>query len=233
MTDSLTILVTRPSGPAQKTAAALQEKGFSPFIVPLTETISLPLDADPAGFNALIATSVAAFFHAPEMRKEKWRRYPLYCVGSTTAAMARKDGFTVAAIAPTARKLIDLIKNEDKHFLYLAGRFRRPDLEKALSHKHFDVIEVYDTIKCAVDEKEIKNLPARFDIVLFYSALAAENIKPLCHLFDENSIALCLSERIAQSLSADDFKGKRLIVDQPDETAMMEALVSCPIIIAK
>lgn len=227
-----TILVTRPHQQAEKTADVLRQNGFSTFVLPLTKTIPLTPGADPTGFNALIATSTAAFFLAPEERKKKWRQYPLYCVGTTTAEFARKDGFSVVATAPTAQKLIDCLKDENKHFLYLAGRWRRPNIEAAITAQNLDILEIYDTVKCNVDQEVIKNLPARFDALLLYSALAAENIAPLYALFDAQTIAYCLSERIAHSLSAD-FKGKCIIVKEPDEKSIIAALVCNSITVSR
>ena len=62
------ILVTRPQPGASRTMRRLQELGFEPLLLPLTETVGLPVDAGAAGDNAVAVaiTSANAVRHAPK-----------------------------------------------------------------------------------------------------------------------------------------------------------------------
>ncbi|TIX52492.1 MAG: uroporphyrinogen-III synthase, partial [Mesorhizobium sp.] len=40
------VLVTRPEPGASRTAQRLLDQGFQPILLPLTETVALPVDAD-------------------------------------------------------------------------------------------------------------------------------------------------------------------------------------------
>src|SRR3954468_16736309 len=62
------VLVTRPQPGASRTMRRLRELGFEPLLLPLTETVGLPVGADAASDNAVAvaATSANAVRHAPK-----------------------------------------------------------------------------------------------------------------------------------------------------------------------
>jgi len=134
------ILITRPFEEALRSAAKLEDAGYSTLLSPVlymraTET------AWPQGIiDGLIATSAQAFElldlkseqPPPEMR----RLLPLWLVGERTCGAAQRKGFDGPVhIAPHAKQLagdIEAAVKPPARLVYLAGQDRKPDLEKRL-----------------------------------------------------------------------------------------------------
>lgn len=84
------VLVTRPLGSAEETASRLWAMGFEPVVAPLLRIVPRrPTLPDPGAVSAVLVTSrnalpsIPAAFHA----------CPLFAVGDSTAAAARRSGF--------------------------------------------------------------------------------------------------------------------------------------------
>jgi uroporphyrinogen-III synthase len=215
----------------------LQELGFDPILLPLTETMTLPVDAGAAGDNAVAAalTSANAVRHAPGDLIAALAALPCHAVGHRTAEAARAAGFLSVSEGPgDAEKLADTIAAglSGKAIVYLTGRVRFPAFEARLRQAGVEVraVETYDTVSLNYSDDEIR---ARLsgqavDAVLLYSAKAAAAMQVLAKrpdlsdLFD-NTQVFALSERIASAFG--DAGGKKIrVARDPQEEALLELL---------
>ncbi|WP_245271460.1 uroporphyrinogen-III synthase [Mesorhizobium sp. LSJC264A00] len=90
----------------------LQELGFEPLLLPLTETVTLPVGADAASDNAVAVavTSANAVRHAPKELIRALAALPCHAVGRRTAEAARWAGFlSVSEGAGDAERLAEAI----------------------------------------------------------------------------------------------------------------------------
>ena len=231
------VLVTRPQPGASRTLRRLQELGFEPILLPLTETVALPVDANAAGGNtaAVAITSGNAVRHAPGDLIAALAALPCHAVGARTAEAARAAGFLSVSEGPgDAEKLAEAIAAglSGKAIVYLTGRVRFPAFEARLRQAGVEVraIETYDTISLDYSDDEIhaRLSDKAVDAVLLYSAKAAVAIQVLTKRPDlrdlfENMQAFALSERIASAFG--DAAGKKIrVAREPQEEALLELL---------
>lgn len=229
--------MTRPEPGAARTAARLMERGFEPVVLPLTETRALPVDVGvmPDDVDAVAVTSASAVRHAPKDLIGRLAALPCHAVGRRTAEAARKAGFrqvhegggdAEALAAAMARQFAG------KSLVYLCGRVRFPGFETSLATAQVRVIavETYDTVAIDYPDGEImRRLSGKpVDVVLFYSAKAAEAMRALarrpalCGLFDA-AMYLCLSSRIGIALESP--AGEKIrVASEPNEDALLSLL---------
>ena len=215
----------------------LQELGFEPILLPLTETMTLPVDVGAAGDDAvaLAITSSNALRHAPKELIDTLAALPCNAVGHRTAEAARAAGFLSVSEGPgDAEKLAEAIAAglSGKAIVYLTGRVRFPAFEARLRQAGVEVraVETYDTVSLNYSDDEIR---ARLsgqavDAVLLYSAKAAAAMQVLAKrpdlsdLFDNKEV-FALSERIASAFG--DAGGKKIrVAREPQEEALLELL---------
>ena len=215
----------------------LQELGFEPILLPLTETMTLLVDANAAGDNAaaVAITSANALRHAPGDLIAALAALPCHAVGARTAEAARAAGFLSVSEGPgDAEKLAEAIAAglSGKAIVYLTGRVRFPAFEARLRQAGVEVraIETYDTISLDYSDDEIhaRLSDKAVDAVLLYSAKAAVAIQVLTKRPDlrdlfENTQAFALSERIA-SVFGDAAVKKIRVAREPQEEALLELL---------
>ncbi|WP_136618053.1 MULTISPECIES: uroporphyrinogen-III synthase [Mesorhizobium] len=233
----LRVLVTRPEPGASRTAQQLRETGFQPILLPLTETVALPVDAGLV-LDAAVAvaiTSANAVRHAPEEVIAALAALPCHAVGKRTAEAARKAGFLSVSEGPgNAEGLADSLAADlsGKTIVYLCGRVRFPAFEQELkaASVHVHAVETYDTLQVGYsDEAILERLSGQSaDAVLLYSVKAAAAIqtlarRPALHRLFEKTWFFALSARIAAVL--DDTASERIrIAAQPDEEALLALL---------
>lgn len=169
------ILLTRPEADARKSAQALGAEGFETLIAPLFEIVSTGASKPDDNFTALLATSAHAF----DAVTNSFSSMPLHVVGERTAEAAQRKGFHVTQIAADGENLARMIGQGVQHFLYLAGRERRPELEAQLTQQGHHVTPwiVYET-------KSAQHFPPQAQ-----AALAAGQIDAVLH-FSTRSAAL-------------------------------------------
>ena len=229
------VLVTRPEPAASATARLLAEAGFSPIVLPLSQTRPLPVAAAslPDHMDAVAITSANAIRHAPDELVAALRARRCFAVGRKTAKAARDGGFGLVTEGPgDAAGLAAMIAAElptGARITYLAGRVRMPDFERALAGAGYrlDVVETYDTCPAEHSAETLSGLlkDAPVDAVLLYSAKAAEAFSALAK--EDSRLAsarcLCLSDRVAQALQG--ARRERIFVaDEPSEKALMALL---------
>ena len=237
----LRVLVTRPEPGASRTARLLQETGFQPVVLPLTETVALPADAGliPGNAVAIAVTSANALRHAPKEVIAALAALPCHAVGTRTAQAARKMGFlSVIEGSGDAESLADNLAGAfpGRTIVYLCGRVRFPGFEQRLDAAGVLVraVETYDTLPVRYPDETILALlssqPA--DAVLLYSAKAAAAMqvlagRPVLQGAFEKTRFLALSARIAAAF--DDRAGKAIrIAARPDEEALLALLRMLP-----
>ncbi|RWP75141.1 uroporphyrinogen-III synthase [Mesorhizobium sp.] len=231
------VLVTRPDPGASRTMRRLEDQGFQPILLPLTETVALPVDADRIAINAaaVAVTSANAVRHAPKEIIAALAALPCYAVGRRTAEAARTAGFLSVSEGPgDAEALADALAGGfmAKTIIYLCGRVRFPAFEARLKVACVDVraIETYDTV--TLDHSDAAIL-ARLsgqpvEAVLLYSAKAAAAMQALTgraalHGFFEETWFFALSGRIAAALETVASEKLR-VAPEPSEEALLELL---------
>ena len=237
----LRVLVTRPEPGASRTARRLQQAGFQPIVLPLTETVALPVDAEFVTGDAIAVavTSANAVRHASNEVIAALAALPCHAVGARTAEAARKKGFfSVLEGSGDAEALADSIAMAlpGKEITYLCGRVRFPVFEQRLEAAEVQVraVETYDTLPVPYSDETILALLSSqpVDAVLLYSAKAAAAMqllakRPALQGAFEKTQVFALSARIAAAFG--DSPGKAIhVAPQPDEEALLALLRVMP-----
>ncbi|MER8826281.1 uroporphyrinogen-III synthase [Mesorhizobium sp. M0938] len=233
------VLVTRPEPGASRTMRRLEDEEFQPILLPLTETVALPVDADRVTTNAaaVAVTSANAVRHAPKEIIAGLAALPCYAVGKRTAEAARAAGFLSVSEGPgDAEALADALAGGfmAKTIIYLCGRVRFPVFEARLKaagvHVSVSAIETYDTVTLDYSDAAIlarlSGQPVK--AVLLYSARAAAAMQALTGrpalrgLFEETWFFV-LSGRIAAALETVASEKLR-VAPEPSEEALLQLL---------
>jgi uroporphyrinogen-III synthase len=229
-------LVTRPEPGASQTANRLRDTGFSPLVLPLSQTRALQVVSVPEQFGAVAVTSANAIRHASRALLDRFAGSRCYAVGQKTAAAAREVGFVDVVTGPgDAEALADALASAEKPgaaILYLCGRVRLPAFEEKLRAAAIDVrpVETYDTVGKTHETSVVRRLfdERPVDAVLLYSARAADTFvdiasRPeLASLFKAAGL-YCLSPRVASALAA--LQGAQILVAaEPNEEALLRLL---------
>lgn len=231
------VLVTRPEPGASRTARQLLAAGFQPVLLPLTDTVALPVDggAVPDDAVAVAITSANAVRHAPKELIAALAALPCHAVGERTAKAAREAGFLwVGEGQGSAEVLADSLAGDllGKTIVYLCGRVRFPAFEQRLAAAGVQVhaVETYDTPAVGYsDEAILERLSGQpVDAVLLYSAKAAAAVqvlasRPALQGLFEKTWFFALSARIAAPLD-DPASERTRIAAQPDEEALLALL---------
>lgn len=117
------LVILRPEPGASATVAAALERGLPARAIPLFAVTPVAWSvADPAAFDAIVATSANAFRHGgPGLGA--LTRLSVHAVGEATAAAARSAGFRVAAVGNGGRADLALPPGR---LLHLAGEDHLP-----------------------------------------------------------------------------------------------------------
>lgn len=231
------VLVTRPEPGASRTMRRLEDQGFQPILLPLTETVALPVDADGTADKAaaVALTSANAVRHAPKEVIAALAALPCHAVGKRTAEAARAAGFLSVSEGPgDAEALADALAGglAARTVVYLCGRVRFPAFEARLKAAGVQVraVETYDTVAPSYpDAAIVERLTGQpVEAVLLYSAMAAAAVqglmnRPALHGLFEGARFFALSGRIAAALDHD--LGKKIhIASEPSEDALLGLL---------
>lgn len=221
---SLRVAITRPIGEAHTTADRVRTYGAEPVITPLLELEARSFDPDVDGAQALLFTSgngVAAFAAASTRRD-----IAVLTVGDATADAAGASGFTqIVSADGDARALIDIaartLAPSAGKLLHFSGEHIAVDLVGALAARGFAAER-----RVAYAMRMAATLPDAFtqklDIVLFYSARAAQAFRALGAPGAEGMTAACLSQGVADAVGS--VWGRILVSPAPREDALLVAL---------
>ncbi|MGD0190342.1 MAG: uroporphyrinogen-III synthase [Rhizomicrobium sp.] len=230
------VLVTRPAGDAEETAAQLAALGHQSVIAPLLEIHihdgpALSLD----GVQAIVATSSNGV-RAMVQRSER-RDLAVFAVGSQTAAVARQCGFAnVRSADGDARALgqavLSWARPQDGALFHPAGSERAGQLAANLTAGGFEVrsAELYQATPAealppvAIDA--LRN--GGIDAVLLYSPRTARTFVE--HVVGTGLTAalspiaaLCISDATAAALKPLQFREVR-VAARPDQASLLALL---------
>jgi len=235
------VLVTRPSGEAGRTAAALAEAGFDALVEPLLTIDALPdapaLLGDLGEVAALAFTSVNGVeaFAAASPRRD----LPVYAVGPTTAAAARDAGFQAVDTAEgdveaLARLIQDRFSPDRGLVLHAAGESVAGDLAGRLTALGYRVrrVALYrartaDRLSTAARDTL---LAGGLDAVLLFSPRTAQTFVTLVRTEQAEGacsrvVAACLSPAVAETVAPIAW-AKVTVAAEPTQAAAIEALAA-------
>ena len=220
MLSHLSVLLTRPGGASDKTAAAFQGAGALVIKEPLMDIIQVQApDVSLKKYQAILTTSSFAIHSLARLSPE--RHVPLWCVGDSSKQTALSLGFQTvhnpSLNDENADGLISAIREtidpNQGPLLYAKGDPVRHDLKQTLKTFGYwvDDITLYkslareafsDKAKAFLSEKPV--LPMVKGIT-FYSPRTADIFLNLCEKAGirppfEHFIALSLSEAISKQL---------------------------------
>jgi uroporphyrinogen-III synthase len=147
----MAVLVTRPHPDNETTAASLRAKGYEVMQAPMLRFEPVACSGLDAEYGAVIATSANALRAVEGQLGDGLLKRPVFAVGETTAAAARKSGFgKVAAANSDAAGLRDLVLASVKKrqfrksdaLLYLAGADLTQDLASEFGADGLNVVTV-------------------------------------------------------------------------------------------
>ena len=231
-----TVALFRAEEDAAESATRLAALGISAVIAPAFEPAGLPASPPAGRFDAAIATSAKAFELAGPMTLAAAEDLEAYVVGEKTLAAAVRAGLRVGApalpdAAALARKLVDAF-SAPARLLYLAGRDRKSDLERALAAAGLILatLEVYEMrARQQWREDEIESV-ASAEAALHYSRRSAEVSLGLARAAGlgalwRNIAHIAISHDAAAPLSAAGVK-EVFVAAKANEAAMFAALRS-------
>ena len=214
---------------AAVSAARLRRLGFSVACLPAIEIRPRAVRPRRARYDAVIATSGAAFLGGGLSDASS----PLFVVGGHAARAAKARGWRLASPpAPDAARLTETLRGAlqpGASVLYLAGRDRKAAIEAALGDAFaLEVVEAYAA------EARDKWRPGEARALAFcvaglhYSRRSAELAATLAKSSGAESRFLelehvCLSRDVAEPLEAAGA-ARIAIAESPDEAALFRAL---------
>ena len=238
MSTPLKIWVTRAEPMARRSVEQLTSMGYEAFSAPLLRVEFLSPSV-PEHFDGLIFSSQSAIraFCDLSLRRE----IPVWCVGESSAALARHFGFDAVQSADgDVKALFDLMvqkADRHRHWLYPCAKTPRAPLTQWLGERGFSVesLIVYETHGLR-PEPQI-NLDGTTHILVYSPKgafalgqfLKQDASGPNSRLAQQNLTLICLSKACAESLS----KGLDLnvqmafnlkIAQHPHEAALLARL---------
>ena len=223
------ILVTRPLPQGTRTAAKLRESGYDPVLAPMLRIAPLtpPDIPDFGSVQAVLITSANGLDALARLTEQ--RGVKLLTVGDRTAETARSEGFSdvtsaaadgnalreraAEALSPAAGPLVH-IRGKDAAVTF-----------GALRERGFAVSELI-----AYEAQPVPDLPPEAvspppDAALVYSARTAAALAAALHRTALDPAALSYIGISAAALAPlAPTKGRRIMAETPDETALLRAL---------
>jgi uroporphyrinogen-III synthase len=232
------VLLTRALDEGLRTSAKLDALGHEALLSPVLEMVPTGAEWPKGVIDAVLATSAQAFellsasddWPLPEAR----RLLPLFMVGTRTHEAARERGFEgQAVIAPDAKELVAEVKakyDTPRRLLYLAGRDRKPNLEKELAAAGHEVeaVEIYAAQAADfLSEEALAAIEAgKIGAVLHYSRRSAEiflNLAKAAQIDTALLSHIAISRDAAAPLWARNCPEVH-VAETPNEQAMLTAV---------
>lgn len=228
------LLVTRPQPDAERSAAALRERGHAAVVAPLLRIEPVEdVEIGSEKWAAILVTSANAAAVARHRRFTELKNLPVLAVGERSAQAMRDVGFAdVVSAGGGMDELTRLAAGRLTHgarLLYLAGAERSGDLAGDLAARNFAVqtVVVYRALAADVlPPAAAEALAAGIDGVLHFSKRSAEAyIKvALAGGFADsginNPVHFCLSVPVGEPLTQAGAAKVR-IAASPDEAALI------------
>ena len=226
------VIVTRASGDAARTAAALRARGHEALLSPVLEIVSTGVAISPGQAQALMATSAHAFETLSRADAARLAQLPLFVVGARTAQAAADAGLPpprlVAASSFDLAQQIAAAASGPTRWLYLAGHDRKPDLEAALERQGFsvDVAVTYEAGAIDALSEEVRQglLHGDADAVLHFSARSARLFMGCAATAGLRPQAAALRHICISHEAAADLPRGAVIAPTPDSAGLLKAL---------
>ena len=225
------VLVVRAAEDARRTAARLQSLGREAIVSPVLEIRRTNQALPEMDFDAVIATSAHAF-QLPA--SDALARLPVFVVGNRTAEAAHGAGFRspafVASDAPDLAQYLASRLRPGTRLLYLAGRDRKPALERVLAAgNELCVVETYAADAASALREEARAALRAHDVgaALHYSRRSAA---VFCDIVAQEKLGAAAAAVRHIAISADAAApllsaGCRVeIAGAPDEDSMFRIL---------
>jgi uroporphyrinogen-III synthase len=224
------VLVTRPQEDSGRTAALLLARGHEPLLAPLFDVrareASIPADVD-----AVIAASAHAIRNADPASLAPLTGKPLFAVGTRTATLARRAGFSRILVgeggAAELAAIVCAECPEGSRLLHLAGLPRRDTAIVALQERYRLVVaETYETVARQALPAPIAQALLRGGLgaVLHFSPRAAQVFGDLAHLAGLLPAAKALVHVFISHAAIDARFPNRRIASRPSLESMVDAL---------
>lgn len=179
------LMVTRPAGDGERTAARLREQGHDVLLAPLLSMQAIPREpvSDGARFAAVLVTSANALRALAAEEIAALAHLPLLAVGAQTAEAARAAGFAAVEAADGDAGALAALAGErfarsGAPLLYLAAADRARDLAAMPALRGITVETVVSYQMVAAEQFAAKALAAlaagTVDGVLHFSRRTAE-----------------------------------------------------------
>lgn len=216
------LLLTRTEQDNRLLADMLAQKGHQPIAAPLLNIRQKPYQLPQVLPDDVIITSrhavpAAASLHAAQF----------YVVGEQTALALRQSGCNrVAAEAPDAARLIPLLPDDGREYLYLSGEDIRCDFSQSLGQSAVSRVVVYEALAAtALPQEAAHALQYRgVDGALFFSPRTAEIFHRLCPRLPDDMTAFCLSPAVAEICAEQGAWAHIVVAEQPTLAAMIHAI---------
>lgn len=230
------VLITRAEPAASRSKAKLKAAGFSPICLPLFEIVPIHAKCPEQQFDGYIFTSANSI---RSIKAIGWHindpEALCYCVGETTAEMARNAGFRNITTAhgggsALAKLMIDKQPVQGMNFLFPTTPDRSYDMVKALPLTNVKEVHVYQTRKIIPTPTELSVVlkTCGSSAALSYSAKSAKHLETLIHEYSLEELSRCLSHvtissHVSSELNPDNWK-LVTAAELPNETSMIEKL---------
>jgi uroporphyrinogen-III synthase len=235
------VLVTRPKPDAQRTAAALRERGHDVFTAPLLRIEVIAADVGGGPFTGVLMTSAnAARAIQAHPRGRELCDLPAFVVGRRSARAAQEAGFSEVVAANGGMR--DLVREialrapRCGQLIYLCGQDRSGDLKGELASRGVAVqcVEIYRALAARQFPAEIVLALSTGQIggVMHFSRRTAETYCRCGRLMRDFKAALwpihyCLSVHVAAPLIA--AGASRIVIAQhPDEESLLGLVADLP-----
>jgi len=168
---------------------------------------------EPGGFDGLLLTSANAVRHGGETLAQL-RGLKAYCVGSTTAAVARDAGFDIAASGNAGIERLLRSIEPGRKLLHLAGADRT---EVPPCQQDLTTLIVYRSVELPIPNSLGD---AEGSVVLVHSSRAARRFAEVAQELDRSSIAIAA---ISPAAAAEAGEGWREVqaAESPDDLALL------------
>ena len=229
-------LLTRAADDSARLQARLEALGHTALVSPVIDIIATPATWPTGVVDALLATSGHAFLDASAAARpapEARRLLPLLLVGARTEEAARQRGYAGRAVVEASGALlaerIGGIGRTFQRIVYLAGRDRKPDLERAL-RMHGTTVEAIETYEArpaeTLTDSALAELKAgSIDGVLHFSRRSAALFLALAARAGVEPTTvrhLCLSEDVSVPLRQASCEVD--VAEAPNEAALLAGI---------
>ena len=216
--NGLSILSTRLL--SQQEERSVSALGYKVAQVASIEVEYIDFDM-PEEFTDVIFTSqnaIKSFLNHSKSKELISKGIKAYCVGYTTAELAKSVGFELVLVANNSQELAQLIcsKAADRSFVYFSGSIRMRALVDGLQKEaiFYRELVVYQTVETR------PKLDQNYDIILFFSP---SGVRSICtHNDISNALKLCIGSTTANEFNT---QNNILIAEYPPSfNQMIEAL---------